>query len=110
MFQISLGTMHLTDNQILNWVPSGIWIRFHYIEKEVIAVSTIDPKPLDIDALRSELQDLPDTPKIEIKSAIDQLPASKVIEHLITAIKEKGITNINISDVEEKAQSELSGG
>ena len=57
----NIGQVSLTDNQILNYVPQGIWKRFSYIGGEVIGVSDIQPQQSDIDSLKEQLAALPDT-------------------------------------------------
>lgn len=57
----NVGSLSLTENQILNWAPSGIWLRFSYISGRVIAVSSSEPSRAEIEALRLALSSLPDT-------------------------------------------------
>lgn len=58
----SLGQVALTENQILNWKPLGVWKRFSYISGEVLGVSDIEPSQSDIAELRADLVALPDVP------------------------------------------------
>lgn len=61
MISTNIGAISLTNNQILNWSPSGIWVRFSYIGGEVIALSETQPSQNQINALIAELGALPDT-------------------------------------------------
>lgn len=54
------GQVTLTNNQILNYSPSGIWKRFSYVNGEVLGVSDAQPSQGDIDGLVSQLEALPD--------------------------------------------------
>lgn len=65
----NIGKVDLTENQILNWQPNGIWTMFSYVNGEVIAVSKDKPTSLQIDEFKAELNNLPNT-----------LPEKQVIE------------------------------
>lgn len=91
----NLGKIALTENQILNWKPSGIWEMFSYINGEVIAVSKIEPTQEQIISLKSELQALPDMePKERVQAREFQerevLIESKKRELAIQALKAEG--------------------
>lgn len=58
----NIGNVALTNNQILNWTPLGIWKRFSYINGEVLGVSDTEPQQGDIDTLKTQLASLPDVP------------------------------------------------
>ena len=60
MITTNIGAISLTNNQILNYVPEGIWERFSYIGGEVIGVTETQPTQADIDALKAQLAALPD--------------------------------------------------
>lgn len=60
MISTNIGQFSLTDKQVRNFIPSGIWKRFSYINGEVIGVSDVQPIQTDIDFLISLLAALPD--------------------------------------------------
>ena len=61
MISTNIGAVTLTDNQIKNWVPQGVWERFSFIGGEVIGVSETEPTQNDIDSFKVQLASLPDT-------------------------------------------------
>lgn len=70
MITTEIGAISLTENQILNWVQSGIWKRFSYINGQVFAVSESQPSKTEIDSFAAQLSVLPDTdPRVQVKSA-----------------------------------------
>jgi len=60
MITTNIGKIALTEKQVRNWIPSGVWKRFSYIEGEVIGVSEKAPQQSDIDSLIANLSALPD--------------------------------------------------
>jgi hypothetical protein len=61
MISTNIGAVTLTENQLLNYSPEGVWERFSYVGGEVIGVSETAPEQSDIDALKAQLALLPDT-------------------------------------------------
>jgi hypothetical protein len=58
--------MKLTENQIQNWTPFGIWKRFSYINGEVIGISETKPDAADILLFKQKLSELADTIPAEV--------------------------------------------
>jgi len=56
-----IAAVPLTNNQILNWAPHGVWKRFSYVAGEVVGISDAQPSSADVDALKAALAALPDT-------------------------------------------------
>jgi len=68
----NVGQVQITENQMLNYAPSGVWKRFSYVDGVVYGVSEGQPSQNDIDALISQLSTLPDTvPQSVILSRFD---------------------------------------
>lgn len=70
MITTNIGKITLTENQILNYEPSGVFTGFSYVDEDVTAMSEVTPSQQDIDNFKSVLNGLPDT--IPQKIAVNQ--------------------------------------
>lgn len=70
--QTNLGKIQLTDKQIRNWKANGVWDRFHYIDGEVIAVSSQAPTKEQETELRNALLSIPDVEPVVEKEPTDK--------------------------------------
>ena len=80
-----VGQVPLTENQLLNYAPFGIWKNFSYVEGEVLAVSSETPSEADISAFTKSLRELSDvTPQ---RVYIEQFNMNKFWGQVLSTIK-----------------------